>query len=371
MRKKPYFYAHNKSNMNISENFLIILAGGIGSRLWPLSTENMPKQFIDVWGCGKTLLQATVMHFDGIIPVQNIWVTTAKEYETLVKEQLPEVPPEQVLCEPCHRNTAPSIAYAAWKIKMHHPKANIVVTPSDHLILNNQEFVRIISNSLKFTAETDSIITLGIKPLRPETNFGYICGDWSCPSPRNKELFMVDEFKEKPNKETAEAYLKQEYLWNAGIFIWNVRTIINAYRVYQPAIAGMFQDMFPVFYTDNEYSYLQQHYPELENISVDYAIMEKAEELYVYPADINWNDMGTWKTLQASMKKDLYGNVLLGENISTFDTNNSIIRMVGKKKVVIQGLDGYIVADYDGQVLVCKLSEEQLLTELSKKDHNQ
>lgn len=355
--------------MNISNNFLIILAGGIGSRLWPLSTEDKPKQFIDVWGCGKTLLQATVMHFEGIVPMENIYVTTAKEYEALVREQLPEVVPEQILCEPCHRNTAPSIAYAAWKIKARHPKANVVVTPSDHLILNNNEFARIISNALQFTSETDSIITLGIKPSRPETNFGYICGDWSFPSPRNKELFIVDEFKEKPNKETAEAYMRQEYLWNAGIFVWNVRTIINAYRVYQPAIADMFEDMLPLFYTNEEYPYLQQHYSELENISVDYAIMEKVEDLYVYPADINWNDMGTWTTLQASMKKDLYGNVLLGEHINTFDTINCVIRMVGKKKVIVQGLDGYIVADYNGQVLVCKLSEEQLLKEISDKRH--
>lgn len=353
--------------MNINNNFLIILAGGIGSRLWPLSTEDKPKQFIDVWGCGKTLLQATVMHFEGIIPHENIWVTTTKGYESLVREQLPDIDASQILCEPCHRNTAPSIAYAAWKIKVRHPRANIIVTPSDHLILDNQEFARIMSNSLKFTSETDAIITLGIKPTRPETNFGYICGDWSYPSPRNKELFIVDEFKEKPNKETAEAYLRQEYLWNAGIFVWNVRTIINAYRVYQPAIAGMFEDMAGVFYTDEEAPYLLKHYPELEDISVDYAIMEKAEELYVYPADISWNDMGTWKTLQASMKKDLYGNVILGENISTFDTNNTIIRMVGKKKVVVQGLDGYIVADYNGRVLVCRLNEEQLLKELSDK----
>lgn len=355
--------------MNIKNNHLIILAGGIGSRLWPLSTEQKPKQFIDVWGCGKTLLQATLMHFQGIIPPENVWITTQKEYENMVREQLPEVNPEQILCEPCHRNTAPSIAYAAWKIKARHPQANIVVTPSDHLILNSLEFTALMENALKFTAETDAIITLGIKPTRPETNFGYICGDWSCPSPRNKNLFLVDEFKEKPNKETAESYLRQEYLWNAGIFVWNVRTITAAYRVYQPAVAAMFQEMLPLFYTDNEYPYICRHYPELENISVDYAIMERAEELYVCPADIGWNDMGTWSTLQASMKKDLYGNVLLGEHIHIFDTSNTIVRMVGKKKVIVQGLDGYIVADYDGQVLVCKLSEEQLLKDLSEKSH--
>ncbi len=349
--------------MNISNNHLVILAGGSGTRLWPLSTHEKPKQFIDLWGCGKTLLQSTFARFRDLIPIENTWIVTLRDYTGLVQEQLPQIQPSHILAEPMAKNTAAAIAYAAWKIKAVNPQANVLVTPSDHLVTDETEFRKVIMNALHFTAETDAIVTIGIRPTNPETQFGYIKGDFSCPSTRNKELFAVDEFKEKPDVETAKTYLSQEYLWNAGIYAWSVHTIVNAYRVYQPAIASIFETIAPTFGTEEEAASLNNCYPELENISVDYALMEKAEGLFVLRADIGWKDAGTWHTLQSSMNRDIYNNVLLGSHIQTYDTMNTIVRMVGKKKVIIQGLDGYIVAENDDNILICKLSEENLLQE--------
>ena len=228
--------------MGNSDNHLVIMAGGIGSRFWPMSTPERPKQFIDVLGCGRTLLQLTADRFKGICPQENIWVVTSASYAEIVKEQLPEIPESNILKEPCRRNTAPCIAYVSWRIKKQNPKANIVVSPSDHIVMNVPEFERVILSGLKFTSETDSILTLGMKPNRPETGYGYIQADLSFASARNKEIYRVDSFKEKPDLATASRYIqKNNYFWNAGIFLWNVSTIVNAFRVYQPAIAQIFE----------------------------------------------------------------------------------------------------------------------------------
>ena len=336
------------------------MAGGVGSRFWPMSTKDKPKQFIDVLGVGRTLIQLTYDRFEPICPPENVWVVTNKKYVDIVKRQLPEIPVGNILCEPCRRNTAPCIAYVSWRIKKECPTANIVVTPSDHIVLNITEFRRVISNSLSFTSETDAIVTLGMKATRPETGYGYIQADLTSSSPRNKEIFRVDSFREKPDLETAKKYLAENnYFWNAGIFLWSVRTIVNAFRIYQPALANIFESMSDVYGTDKEQDVIDERFPECENISVDYAIMEKAEEIFVCPADFGWSDLGTWGSLLVQTKHDTDGNSIIGDNVSVFDTKNSIIHTVGCKQVVVQGLDSYIVAENDGRLLICKLSEEQ------------
>lgn len=342
------------------------MAGGVGSRFWPMSTTEKPKQFIDVLGVGRSLLQLTFDRFKGICSPENVWVVTNRSYKDLVLEQLPEIPVTNILCEPCRRNTAPCIAYVSWRIKSKDRNANIVVTPSDHIVTNCEEFKRVISQCLKFTSETDAIITLGMKPTRPETGYGYIQADLSSCSPRNKEIFRVDSFREKPDLETAKKYIQNKsYFWNAGIFIWSVNTIVNAFRIYQPAISKIFESLQPVYGTPKEQEGIDLRFPECENISVDYAIMEKAEEIFVCPADFGWSDLGTWGSLLVQTKKDLYGNGVIGENVSLFDTHNCIVHTLDKKKVVIQGLDGYIVADDGNKLLICKLSEEQRIKQFS------
>jgi mannose-1-phosphate guanylyltransferase len=347
-------------------NHVVIMAGGVGSRFWPMSTADKPKQFIDVLGVGRSLLQLTYDRFEGICPPENVWVVTNVKYAGIVREQLPEVSASHILLEPARRNTAPCIAYVSWKIKSQDSKANIVVTPSDHLITNPVEFRRVIVSCLKFTSETDAIVTLGMKPTRPETGYGYIQADLTTSCPRNKEIFRVDTFREKPDLQTAMTYIRQNnFFWNAGIFIWNVETIVNAFRIYQPAISKVFESMLPIYGTPDEQKEIDRRYGECENISVDYAIMEKAEEIFVCPADFGWSDLGTWGSLLMQTKHDLYGNSCIGKNISMYDSHHCIVHTTQEKKVVIQGLDGYIVAEKDDTLLVCKLSEEQRIKQFS------
>ena len=342
------------------------MAGGVGSRFWPMSTEERPKQFIDVLGTGKTLLQLTVERFGQLVPAENVWVVTNAKYADIVASQLPDMPRQNILCEPCRRNTAPCIAYVSWRIKSRDPKANIVVTPSDHIVTNVQEFQRVVAECMDFTQDSDAIVTLGMKPTRPETGYGYIQADLSAPSLRNKQIFRVDSFREKPDLQTAEQYIKKSnYYWNAGIFIWNVSTIVNAFRVYQPRMAKTFEDMLPVYGTDSEQDVVNEHFPKCENISVDYAIMEKAEEIFVCPADFGWSDLGTWGSLLTQSPRDLYGNAAIGPDISLFESHNCIVHTTQERKVVVQGLDGYIVAENDDTLLICKLSEEQRIKQFS------
>ena len=347
-------------------NHLVIMAGGVGSRFWPMSTPERPKQFIDVLGTGKSLLQLTVERFGKMVPAENVWVVTNEKYADIVASQLPDMPRGNILSEPCRRNTAPCIAYVSWRIKSRDPKANIVVTPSDHVVMNVQEFQRVVSECMAFTEDSDAIVTLGMKPTRPETGYGYIQADLSSPSLRNKQVFRVDNFREKPDLETAEQYIKKNnYFWNAGIFIWNVSTIVNAFRVYQPKLAKLFEALLPVYGTEGEQAAINEQFPKCENISVDYAIMEKAEEIFVCPADFGWSDLGTWGSLQQQLKRDLYGNAAIGSDISLFESHNCIIHTVQERKVVVQGLDGYIVAENDDTLLICKLSEEQRIKQFS------
>ena len=309
--------------MNIKNNHLVIMAGGVGSRFWPMSTPDYPKQFIDVLGCGRTLIQLTADRFQGICPPENIWVVTSEKYADTVKEQLPDIADDHILREPCRRNTAPCIAYVSWKIKARNPKANMVVTPSDHIVMNIAEFQRVINSAMNFTADSDAILTLGMKPTRPETGYGYIEADLSVPSTANKEVFRVYSFKEKPDLETARRYIqKNNFFWNAGIFVWNVNTVVNA-------------------------------------------IMEKADEIFVLPASFGWSDLGTWGSLHENLPKDAHNNTQIGENIKLYETRNCVIHTTQEKRVVVQGLDGYIVAEKNNTLLICRLSEEQRIKEFS------
>ncbi|MDY5090724.1 MAG: mannose-1-phosphate guanylyltransferase [Prevotella sp.] len=352
--------------MTNNHNHIVIMAGGVGSRIWPMSVENKPKQFIDVLGVGRSLLQLTYDRFKGLCPNENVWIVTNKKYDAWIKEQLPEVPAENILLEPCRRNTAPCIAYVSWHIKAKDPKANLVITPSDHIVMDTAEFRRVITQCLKFTSETDAILTLGMKPNRPETAYGYIQADLSSSSPRNKEIFRIDTFREKPDLQTAQKYIQQNnFFWNAGIFIWSVSTIVNAFRIYSPAISKIFENMLSIYGTDKEQEMIDLHYPECENISVDYAIMEKAEEIFVCPANFGWSDLGSWSSLYMHTRHDLYGNSLIGPDINVYDTHNCMIHTTQEKKVVVQGLDDYIVAEKDNLLLICKLSEEQRIRQFS------
>ena len=347
-------------------NHVVIMAGGVGSRIWPMSTVDNPKQFIDILGVGRTLVQLTLDRFEGVCPYENTWVVTNKKYAEIIKQQLPEIPVENILLEPCRRNTAPCIAYVSWRIKSKDPNANIVVTPSDHVVMNEAEFQRVVKTCLKFSGESDAIVTLGMKPNRPETGYGYIQADLSSSSARNKEIFRVDNFREKPDLATAEKYIQQNnFFWNAGIFIWNVNTIVNAFRVYQPSISKIFEGIFDVFGTPEEQEMIDLQYPRCENISVDYAIMEKVSEIFVCPANFGWSDLGTWGSLLTQVHRDLYGNACIGPDISMYDSHNCVVHTTQEKKVVIQGLDDYIVAEKDNTLLICKLSEEQRIKQFS------
>ncbi|MBR3906604.1 MAG: mannose-1-phosphate guanylyltransferase [Bacteroidaceae bacterium] len=346
-------------------NHLVIMAGGVGSRLWPLSTENVPKQFVDVLGCGKSLLQLTVDRFAGICPVENVWVVTSEKYASMVEEQLPMLPAGNILKEPCRRSTAPCIAYAAWKIKKRDPSANMVVTPSDHFVADVQEFRRVIESTLGFVNGSDAILTIGIKPTRPETGYGYIEAVLGSSTLSNKEIFRVDSFKEKPSLDIARSYVaKNNYYWNSGIFIWNVSTIVNAFRVYQSPIASVFESMMPYYDTPEEQEHVNNRFPECRNISVDYAIMERADEVFVFPAEFGWSDLGTWLSLHENMPQDLNGNVAVGKEISFSESHNCFVSTRDLNKVVLVGLDNCIVAEKDNNLLICKMGEENRLKDL-------
>lgn len=341
---------------------VVIMAGGIGSRLWPLSTPEVPKQFIDVLGVGKSLIQLTVERFAPVCEPGNFWVVTGEKYVDLVKEQLPLLPPEQILAEPEGRNTAPCIAYASWKIQQKDPEANIVVTPADALVLKTQEFAETIAKALAFTAERDAIVTVGIAPTRPETGYGYI----HAAEALHGQLVKVSEFREKPDLDTAIGYLEDgHYFWNAGIFVWNVDTIIGELRAYAPQIASVMDELAPSFFTDREGEELHRLFPTCEKISIDYAVMEKSPRIYVIAEDLAWSDLGSWGSVQTHIEADEDNNVTVGSDVRLIGCRDCFVHTAEEKTVVIEGLDGYIVAESKGRLLICRLSQEQHIKEYS------
>ncbi len=345
------------------ETHIVIMAGGIGSRFWPMSTPECPKQFIDVMGCGKSLIQLTAERFQGLCPSDNIWIVTSEKYIDIVRKQLPSVPPQNILAEPVARNTAPCITYACWKIKKRHPNANIVVTPADALVIHTDEFRRVVAKAMLVTDRSGSIVTIGIKPCRPETGYGYIAAGEAL----DNEIMQVDEFKEKPDSKTAQQYLDAgNYFWNAGIFVWNVKTIENAIRRYAPGIAGVFDKIYPELYTEKEQETINTLFPTCESISIDYAVMEKAERIYVLPAEFGWSDLGSWGSLHSLLPKDEHNNAKVGESIRMYESSNCIVHAPQLKHIVVQGLDGYIIAEKNNTLLICRLAEEQRIKEFSK-----
>ena len=345
------------------QTHVVIMAGGIGSRFWPMSTPEYPKQFIDVMGVGKSLIQLTVERFKDICPKENFWVVTSEKYVDIVKEQLPQIPEQHILAEPEARNTAPCIAYACWKIRKEFPQANIVVTPSDALVIDTTEFARCIRLALEKTADSHAIVTLGMKPTRPETGYGYIATQGEADE---KGICKVEAFKEKPDVETAKRYLAAgNYFWNAGIFVWNVETITNALRRYAPQIAGVMNELEPALFTDRETEELKRLFPTCEKISIDYAVMEKAEDIFVLPAEFGWSDLGSWGSLHTLLPQDENGNASVGTNVKLFNCRNCVVHVADERKVVLEGLDGYIVAEKNGQLLICRLSEEQRIKDFS------
>lgn len=345
------------------QNHIVIMAGGIGSRFWPMSTSEYPKQFIDVMGVGKSLIQLTVERFKGICPKENFWVVTSEKYVDIVKEQLPQIPAQHILAEPEARNTAPCIAYACWKIRKEFPQANIVVTPSDALVIDTAEFARCIAVALEKTADSQAIVTLGMMPTRPETGYGYIAAQGEADA---KGICEVEAFKEKPDVETAKGYLAAgNYFWNAGIFVWNADTITNAIRRYAPQIAGVMDELEPALFTDKEAEELKRLFPTCEKISIDYAVMEKAEDIFVLPAEFGWSDLGSWGSLRTLLPQDEAGNAKVGGRVDMYNCRNCVVHAAEEKRVVLEGLEGYIVAEKNGQLLVCRLSEEQRIKDFA------
>ena len=337
------------------------MAGGVGSRFWPLSTPEYPKQFIDILGCGRTLIQLTVDRFKGIAPMSNFWVVTNAKYVDIVKQQLPDIPESHILAEPTARNTAPCIAWAGWKIRKEDPMANIVVTPSDAIVMDVASFKSIIQEALSYTGDKNVIVTIGIRPNRPETGYGYVHMDQK----ETGNIYKVWEFKEKPNRETAEKYLADgNYLWNAGIFVWNVNTLVDAIRAHVPELGNQMTILSSSFDTPEEQMKTEEIFPLCEKISIDYAVMEKHPRVYTIPADFGWSDLGNWASLHDKLNKDENNNGTVG-NVKMYECTNCVVHAEDAKKVVLQGLDGYIMSEKNGQILVCKRSEEQRIREFS------
>ncbi len=343
----------------MKDNFAVIMAGGIGSRFWPMSKSSYPKQFHDVLGTGRTLIQMTFDRFKDICPVENILIVTNDDYKNLILKQLPEIKESQVLCEPSRRNTAPCIAYACYKIKAINEKANIVVAPSDHLILKENVFTECIHSAIVQSNKNNSLITLGIKPSRPDTGYGYIqFRDDSDSS--HSTIKKVKTFTEKPHLELAKQFLNSgDFYWNSGIFIWTVDSIIEAFEKHLPEVAKLFKDGEASYHTPDEAVFINKIYPVCKNVSIDYGIMEKAENVYVVLSDFGWSDLGTWGSLYTHVGHDSDSNAVIGNDVMMYDSKSNMVKMPDDKLVVIQGLYDYIVVESDGTLLICKKQDEQ------------
>lgn len=344
-------------------NYCVIMAGGVGSRFWPLSKKVKPKQFLDILGIGRTLIQQTYDRFLTICPIENFFVVTSEDYVELVKEQLPEIPEENILGEPARRNTAPCIAYAAHKIRVKNPLANMIVTPADHLVVYVEQFRQIIKEAIEFAQDKISLLTIGLKPTRPETGYGYIQICDECEDlPDN--IVKVKTFTEKPDLEMANVFLESgEFLWNSGIFIWTVKSVLDGFYKHLPEINLLFDDKSKYF-SEEEEDFIREIYMKVNTISIDHGLMEKAENVYVLPADFGWSDLGTWGSLYDYSDKDEDSNVIKGNNVLTYNTTNSIINVPDSKLVVIHGLDGAIIAESEGLLLISNLADEQKIRQI-------
>ena len=341
------------------------MAGGIGARFWPMSRTSHPKQFIDILGTGRTLIQQTFDRFLTVCPVENIYVVTNDIYKQTVLDQLEGIGEHQVLCEPMRRNTAPAIAYATYKIREENPNANMVVAPSDHIILKEDAFTNVITSALKATSENDWLLTLGITPSRPDTGYGYIQFRDDQPYADDSRLRKVKTFTEKPNLELAKTFLESgDFLWNSGIFIWSMKSITKAFDSHLSEVSELFMQGEGKYNTDQEAKFINEIFPICKNISIDYGVMEKADNVYVLAADFGWSDLGTWGSLYDIREKDEHNNAVMGDNVMMFNSKDNIVNMPKEKLVVIQGLDDYIVAEDDDILLICKKQDEQHIREI-------
>lgn len=339
----------------MNHTYVIIMAGGVGTRFWPFSRTSYPKQFHDVLGTGRTLLQQTADRFAGICPPENIYIVTSSLYRDLCLEQLPQLSSDQILCEPVARNTAPCVAYASYKIAGRDPEANIVVAPADHIILKEEALKETIQIALEATRKDDILVTLGIQPSRPDTGYGYI----QYVPDSDKAIKKVKTFTEKPNLELARQFVESgEFVWNAGIFVWNVRAIQQAFVAHLPEIAEIFDEGASHYYTDAEAGFIDKAYSLSKSISIDNGVMEKADNVYVVLSDFGWSDLGTWKSLYEVSDKNHDLNVVDG-HVLLYDTKNCIIKTPKDKLVAINGLDGFIVAEYDNVLMICRKEDEQ------------
>ncbi len=336
--------------------YAILMAGGVGSRFWPVSTTEFPKQFHDMLGSGETLIQKTFSRLAKLIPAENILILTNERYNNLVLEQLPMVKPEQVLLEPAMRNTAPCILYASLKIQKQNPEAVMVVAPSDHWIEDENAFVANLQQCFDFCQKENALMTLGIQPTFPNTGFGYIEFDKS----DENSIKKVNQFREKPDYETAKSFLEQgNFLWNGGIFIWSAKSIAEAFEKFQPQMNTLFQQGFETYNTENEKQFINENYASAENISIDYAVMEKATNVYVLPATFDWNDLGTWGQLHEKLTKDENNNGVINAKVVIENASNNIIRSDADKLIVVDGLHDYIIVDKEGVLLIYPKSKEQ------------
>lgn len=348
----------------MQDRYCVIMAGGIGSRFWPLSRTAHPKQFLDILGTGKTLLRQTYERFSITCPPENILIVTSEAYTELVQKQLPEISPAQILSEPQRRNTAPCIAYACNKIYALNPNANIVVAPSDHLIKDEPSFIKSIAYALEFTKNSKALVTLGIKPDRPDTGYGYIQFKEDG-SDEMLHMRQVKTFTEKPNEEMAKFFLKSgDFLWNSGIFIWNVKSILKAFDDHLPEVATLFKDGAAIYNTPEEQEFVRRVYSLCTNISIDYGVMEKAKNVFVLASDFGWSDLGTWTSLYEHIKHDASENAVTGNHVLLDETKKCIINMPKDKLVVIKGLEDFIIVESDNILLICPKSQEQEIRQL-------
>ncbi len=347
--------------------YAIIMAGGVGSRFWPVSTTEFPKQFHDMLGCGVTLLQKTFSRLEQLIPVENILILTNERYNDLVLEQLPKVHSNQILLEPAMRNTAPCILYATLKIQKLNPNAVVVVAPSDHWIEDENTFIEDLQTAYDFCESKDALMTLGIQPTFPNTGFGYIEFD----KEDSNQIKKVKQFREKPDYETAKKFLESgNFLWNGGIFIWSVKSVLNAFERFQPQLLALFSEGIPTYNTDSENEFITQNYALAENVSIDYAVMEDAENVYVLPARFDRNDLGTWGSLHEKLPKDAKENAVVNSKVILENASNNIIRSDAKKIIVVDGLNDYIIVDHEDVLLIFPKSKEQEIKTLIEKVKN-
>lgn len=348
-----------------NNHYVVIMAGGIGTRFWPMSTTACPKQFIDVMGTGKTMIQQTFDRFRGFCPLENIFVVTGQAYRDLVLEQLPEMRPDRVLCEPHRKNTAPCIAYAHYKIHLINPDATVVVAPADHVVLKEDVFNGVVDQAARAACQNDWLITLGIKPSYPNTGYGYIQFDTEEVCGNCQNIKKVKLFTEKPGYEMAKTFVESgEFLWNAGIFIWSLKSAMKAFKTYLPEVDELFAAGIGKLNTPQEADYIEKVYLVCKSISIDYGVMEKARNVYVMAADFGWSDVGTWGSLYELRSKNKDGNAIVGKNVLTYDTHGCIVDVPKEKLVVLQGLEDCIVVESKGCLLVCKRSEEQMIRQI-------